>query len=238
MAVKIYFGVPGSGKTTHAARTVYHNLRKGVQTYSNVPIKGSFMYDARDLGKYRIENCDLVIDEASIDFNNRKFKSLPQETIQFLKYYRHYGIRDIYVYSQSYEDMDITIRRLATEIYVVHRSLLPGVFFTRRIKVRIGIDEDTHQITDLYFFSPFSIRPYFGKLYFSMFDSWSTPALPDQDFSVTGFEDLDHPDKSTWKILRSGCLHSLLPRFLRRIRRSSAPKFTLKLKRGGKRRAA
>ena len=78
MAVKIFFGVPGSGKTTHAAIIVYRNSKKHFTTYANVPIAGSYFYDAKMLGKFLISDCDLIIDEASIDFNNRKFKSLSQ----------------------------------------------------------------------------------------------------------------------------------------------------------------
>lgn len=203
MALKIYFGVPGSGKTTHAASVVYKNLKKGRKTFSNVPIKGAYLYDSKDLGKYDISNCDLIIDEASIDFNNRQFKSLPMYTIQWLKYYRHYGVRNIYVYSQSYEDMDITLRRLATELYIVRRSLIPGLFVTKRIAVKIGIDENTHQVIDEYFFQFLGIRHYWGRLYFSMFDSWSTPELPVGDYRISG--------ESNFSIIRRDCLQSLLP---------------------------
>lgn len=214
MSVKIYFGVPGSGKTTHAASVVYKNLRKGFPTYSNVPIQGAYLYDSRALGKLEIRDCDLIIDEASIDFNNRKFKSLPQETIQFLKYYRHYGVRDIYVYSQSYEDMDITLRRLATELYVVKRSLIPMLFLTRRIAVKIAIDEQTHQIIDEYFFQLLGFRYYFGRLYFSMFDSWDTPPLPAGDYQMVGEY---QEGRRGYRKLRRRCWSSLRPRLLSRI---------------------
>lgn len=220
MSVKIYFGVPGSGKTTHAASVVYKNLRKGFPTYSNVPIQGAYLYDSRALGKLEIRDCDLIIDEASIDFNNRKFKSLPQETIQFLKYYRHYGVRDIYVYSQSYEDMDITLRRLATELYVVKRSLIPMLFVTRRIAVKIGIDEQTHQIIDEYFFQLLGFHHYFGRLYFSMFDSWDTPPLPAGDYQMVG----EYDGKPGYRKLRRRCWSSLRPKLLSRI--LSSPKLS------------
>lgn len=210
MSVKIYFGVPGSGKTTHAASVVYKNLKKGFPTYSNVPIKGAYLFDTKQLGRVKISDCDLIIDEASIDFNNRKFKSMPQETIQFLKYYRHYGIRDIYVYSQSYDDMDITLRRLATQIYIVKKSMLPYLFVTRQIAVKIGIDDTSHQIIDQYFFKLFSLRYYIGALYFGMFDSWTTPPLPEWSFHAEG---VAVPDKAFFRQLRRSSWWSLRPRF-------------------------
>lgn len=188
MSIKIYFGVPGSGKTTLAAKIVHDNLKKGIKTFSNVPIKGSLTFDAPDIGKYDISDGDMVLDEAGIVFNSRKFKSLPQSTIEWFKLSRHYGIKNIHVFSQSYEDMDITLRRLADEIYVIKRSVIPFVFCMRRIKVKVGIDEDTHQITDQYFFQFLGVRPYLGYHFWHMFDSWSAPNLPVVSWYYASFE--------------------------------------------------
>ena len=178
MSIKIYFGVPGSGKTTNAARIVLGNLKKGITTYSNVPIKGAVLYDSSYIGKYDISDGDMIIDEAGIHYNNRKFKTLPQEQIEWFKLSRHYGIHNIHIFSQSYEDMDITLRRLADEIYVVKRTLIPFIFCTRRIYVKVGIDKETHQIQDQYFFRFLGIKLYAGFHYWHMFDSWSAPELP------------------------------------------------------------
>ena len=185
MSIKIYFGVPGSGKTTHAASVVRNNLKHGIVTYCNVDIVGSIRFSVSDdLGRFQIENADMIIDEAGIEFNNRQYKSLPKYVIEWLKLYRHYGIRNIYVYSQSYEDMDITIRRLADQIFVVRRSLIPFFIATRRINVKVGIDDDTHQIIDKYFFQIFSLRLFFAPQYWGMFDSWTAPRLLDKDWQI------------------------------------------------------
>jgi len=202
MSIKIYFGVPGSGKTTLAAKIVLDNLKKGVITYSNVPIKGALLYDAADIGTIDITDGEMVIDEASIQFNNRKFKTLPQKTIEWFKLSRHYGIKNIHVFSQSYDDMDITLRRLADEIYVVKRSLLPFTFVIRRIKVKVGIDEDTHQIMDQYFFEFLGIHPYLGYHYWHMFDSWDAPTLPTIEWYYSSFDDYTIDSKHSKLIYR------------------------------------
>lgn len=186
MAIMIFFGVPGSGKTTHAARIVSKNLRHGIPTFSNVPIKGAYKYTTSDLGRFMIEDCDLIIDEAGIQFNNRAYKSLSQEVILFLKLYRHFGIRNIYVYSQSYDDMDITIRRLSDVVFVLRRTAIRSIFAVRQIDVKVGIDEEKHCISDLYFWKRFSLRLFWGRPYWRLFDSWARPQLPAKEFQVFG----------------------------------------------------
>lgn len=186
MSLSIYFGVPGCGKSTHAASVVYHNLKKGWPTYCNFPIKGAFLIDDKDIGKFSLTDCDLIIDEASITYNSRKFKSLPQETIAFFKLHRHYGVRNIYVYSQSYDDMDITLRRLADRLFLIKRTLIPWLSIIKHIRIRIGINVETHQIEDQYSFD-FLPRLLWLPRWWHMFDSYAAPELPQQDYQVVGY---------------------------------------------------
>lgn len=190
MALKIYFGSPGAGKTTHAAMIVAKNEKRGIPTFSNVWIRGAYGYNANeDLGKFYIGDCDLILDEAGIEFNSRKYKSLDQRIIEVLKLYRHFNIRDIYVYSQAPDDMDITIRRLGTELFFLRRSIIPGLSYTRRIARDMGrIDPMTKQIADGYEYVPFSKRYFLRRLYYNRFDSWTKPELPEKIFVRYGFE--------------------------------------------------
>lgn len=146
--LNVYFGVPGSGKTTFAAYltkwALHENaiirfcrknqnfltlpilkskyLKRRIPVYSNVPITGAYKLDAKaDIGKFMIENAKVIIDEAGIEYNNRNYKSFPPESVYFYKYHRHYQV-SVDVFSQSYEDMDVTLRRLAQNFYVVRRS--------------------------------------------------------------------------------------------------------------------
>jgi Zonular occludens toxin (Zot). len=206
IALNVYFGVPGSGKTTYAAylskQCAYESIiirlcnrfpcklsqwiidgkswKRKIPVYSNVPIKGTLQLDSReDIGKVMIENGKMIIDEAGIEFNNRNYKSLPQSAIQFFKYHRHYGV-SVDVFSQSHEDMDVTLRRLAQNFYVVKKSIIPFFIVTKHIKRKVGIDETTHQISDMYNFgfpvldSKWTFCPPLWKL----FDSYDYPPLP------------------------------------------------------------
>lgn len=181
MAVKVYFGVPGSGKTTYAAKIAKKCKRKKIKCFANFPCKYTYYYNASDLGSFDISNCVLIIDEASIDFNNRAYRSLPQKTIQYLKYYRHYGVRDILIFSQDYADMDVTLRRLSTEYYLITKKSRFFITVKQAIK-KIAIDKDTKQFIDAYAWRFRLPEVVFGPFYWHMFDSWSAPALPVKDF--------------------------------------------------------
>lgn len=184
--LSIYFGVPGSGKSTFAAHLTRKCFKNKIPVYSNVPIIGAYQYDTNDLGKYLIEDCKLIIDEAGLEFNNREFKKFSRENLEFFKLHRHYGC-SVDVFSQTYDDMDKKIRSLAYRLFVVRRSLIPLVVSVVPIRRSVGIDEQTHQICDFYKFDPLLIRLFTTKRifipkYWKYFDSYSAPALPAKKF--------------------------------------------------------
>ena len=210
--LNVYFGVPGSGKTTFAAyltRWALHEnviirfcrrhqnpvtrallnsryLKRRIDVYSNVPITGAYVLNAReDIGHYMIEDAKVIIDEAGIEYNNRNFKSFPQEAVYFYKYHRHYRV-SVDVFSQSYEDMDVTLRRLAQNFYVVRRSLVPFCVVARRIRRRVGVDEHTKQIADLYALGlpVLDTKRIFSPPLWKLFNSYSRRELPRTEWSV------------------------------------------------------
>lgn len=92
-------------------------------------------------------NSYIALDEAGIEFNNRAYKTMPKHTIAWFKKHRHYGC-DVDVFSQSWDDMDITIRRLANELWYMYKI---GPFtLCRRVYKRLTIDKNTEQIIDGY----------------------------------------------------------------------------------------
>lgn len=205
--VNVYFGVPGSGKTTFAAWLTKKSLKESriitlcrkrpenlvcklilksrfwkrrEEVYSNVPITGAYRLEPqKDIGHVMITDGKVIIDEAGIEYNNRSYKSFSPESIYFYKYHRHYET-SVDVFSQSYDDMDITLRRLAQNYYVVRRSLVPFCVVCQRILRRIGVDEQTHQITDLYKFGwpVIDTRRIFSPPLWRMFNSYSRKELP------------------------------------------------------------
>lgn len=210
--LNVYFGVPGSGKTTFAAHltkwAISENpiitfckkhpnrltnvilnspyLKRRIDVYSNVPITGAYQLNAKeDIGNYMIEDAKIIIDEAGIEYNNRNFKTFPQEAIYFYKYHRHYRT-SVDVFSQSFEDMDVTLRRLAQNFYVVRKSFVPFCVVARRIRRKVGVDDQTKQIADLYSMGlpVLDTKRIFSPPLWKMFNSYSRKELPKKDWSV------------------------------------------------------
>lgn len=149
--ITVYFGSPGSGKTTMAVRELVKNSKFYDYTFSNFECNcctGLSNVSLDGLGKWSFPPYSYIaIDEAGIEYNNRKFKSLSQDTIKWFKLHRHFHC-DISIWSQSWEDMDITIRRLADKLYYIRRV---GPFtIIRRVYKRVTVDKQTQQIIDGY----------------------------------------------------------------------------------------
>ncbi len=182
----IYIGVPGSGKTTFAAWLTKRDLKKKRNVYCNVPIKNTYKIDKNDIGNYLLEHGSLIIDEAGIDYNNRTSTKknsknyMSDEEIKFYKYHRHFDM-DIHIFSQAL-DVDITLRRLASEIYLVKKSMIPFCIKRKRILYRIGIDKETRQLRDEYYFQLFGSRLIFSPKVWKMFNSHTTYDLPVKEF--------------------------------------------------------
>ena len=184
------FGSPGSGKTCYLAKTATKELKKR-PVYSNVEIHGTTLLPSHDLGNFTPPEGSLILlDECGIDFNNRAYKALPKTVISYLKLHRHYKV-DIVVVSQSWDDIDITFRRLAERYYLLRR--LPffsiAVRCVRKIKLKTddGLPADVIEpvgfISGLFMMLFGGLPPVFlfnRAKHFWKFDSYSRPFLPEK----------------------------------------------------------
>ena len=112
--IQIFFGLIGSGKTTIAANIARKAQKRHIRVFSNMPISNTLKFELSDLGHYDMANSIILIDEAGIDFDNRQFKSnfSDKNRLYFFKLIRHYK-SSIFLFSQSWSDMDCKIRNLA-----------------------------------------------------------------------------------------------------------------------------
>lgn len=207
----VYFGVPGSGKTTFATWLTRQTLRESwvvrlckrfpknrlcqwilkskrlrhpLPVWSNVPITGAYKLDPQsDIGHYMICDGKVIIDEAGLEYNSRFFKTFPPEAIYFYKYHRHYGT-SIDVFSQSHDDMDLTLRRLAQAYYVISKSVIPFFVTMRLIRRKVGVDPQTHQIVDIYSMGLplLDTRRIFSPVLWKYFNSYSRKELPEKEW--------------------------------------------------------
>lgn len=179
-----YFGVPGSGKTTVAACLTKRNLKRHIPIYSNVDIKGAYSIDKSDIGVYSMENGLLILDECGTEFDNRSYKTnFTPAQVKWFKKHRHYGM-DVVCFSQYWNDIDIKLRNLSTNLYLLTPSLIPFFVCRRKIRKRIGINKDTKDIIDEYSFIPFSSFYFFSPSVWKMFQTHDKEDLPIKEFDI------------------------------------------------------
>jgi len=178
--LSIYFGIPGAGKTTFCAWNSKKETKKKRKVYSNVDIKGNYILEPlNDLGIYEITNADIEIDEAGLDFDNRNFKTYPKNCRFFFKYFRHYNC-NVNLYSQDL-DVDVKIRKVATNIYLVEKSIIPFFIKRKTIKKKIDINEEG-EIIDKYYFQFLGTKLIFTPKLWKMFNTTERPKLIERDF--------------------------------------------------------
>ena len=122
VSLSLYFGIPGAGKSTYAAYLAKKDMKKGRKVWSNFGITGAMKCEKADFGKFMMSDGRLIIDEAGLEYDNRKM-AMTTDEIYFFKYHRHYQL-DVDFFSQGL-DVDIKIRKLARHIYLIKPSLLP-----------------------------------------------------------------------------------------------------------------
>jgi len=178
----LYFGIPGSGKSTIAALIAKKTMKKKKRrVLSNFAIKGTYVLNKDDIGVYDMSNSLLIVDEAGVDYDNRNWKNnLNPNQVYFYKHYRHYNC-DIVMFSQSI-DIDIKLRNLADKYRIVKKSLIPFFVKTKLIKKKIDINKETGEIIDRYSFVIFSTKRYFSPKAWKLFNSYQRRELPNKDY--------------------------------------------------------
>ena len=207
--IRTFFGSPGVGKSTLACKFAKKKRRKYEHTYLNFPnsVPGCRECELDYLGEWTFpENSYIAVDEAGIEYNSRAYKTLRKPTIAWYKKHRHYKC-DIDVFSQSWDDMDVTIRRLSNELWYMYR--LGPFTLCRRVYKKVIVDDTTHQIVDGYRMAsplwlliwPLQLGYPFDKkwcltfrpFYYRYFDSWEVEVLPVKDFEPVDADPSDQP---------------------------------------------
>lgn len=133
------FGKKGSGKTTLLTKLSIKYNKMGYKVFSNVEIFGTYKLDIKDIGyKDFPVNSVLLIDEVSLIWDNRSFKSFDMNVAKYFRLMRHYK-NICYMFSQTF-DIDKKIRDLCDDMY-----LLQNVFGFLSIARKIRKIPTLHQ---------------------------------------------------------------------------------------------
>lgn len=117
------FGKKGCGKSTLLTKLAYKYKKKKWTVYSTENLPGIENID----NPKEIFNIDfpehtcILIDEVSLIWDNRDFKTMDKRTVEWFRYQRHHKCR-VYFFSQTF-DIDKKLRDLADDMYLVNKYL-------------------------------------------------------------------------------------------------------------------
>ncbi len=126
------FGKKGAGKTTLLTKLAIKYMKLGYKVFSNVEIFGCYQLDPADFGFVQFPpNSVILIDEASLIWDNRQYKSFKPEVAKYLRLMRHYK-NIVFLFSQSF-DVDKKIRDMCDQLYLA-TNLFGFISVARKIK--------------------------------------------------------------------------------------------------------
>lgn len=197
--IKCYFGVPGCGKTTQLTKIAIKELKKkalGLSRYDhiytiNFECAGCIHITFKDLANYKFLNSLILIDEITLDADNRSFKTFPSEIRDFFILHRHLGLDIIYA-TQNYENVDKKIRDVTNDLWYMSKSVVPllrNFTTSKKIYRKININEHTSELVLGYRFCNLiesifarnfevTFRPFTYK-YFDSFDELTLSSRPE-----------------------------------------------------------
>lgn len=193
----IVTGLGDNGKSLYLANTIVHNLEVYKQMWDKQKVKvprhvalnpktmklapwleekygiwpnGYIEYYNGLHDLHKLEECDVVLDEMSTNFNARRWQDMPQNIIDWFNTLGHRGVF-IYGTAQNFLDIDITIRRRTQKIIALTKlmgsprpckSLPPvkrvwGVILKRYISYQEIDKEESKRKLDTFSFRPFFI---------------------------------------------------------------------------------
>lgn len=196
--VKLFFGLPGCGKTTLIASFAKYwckrigRPRAYGHVYSNVAmnIPGLTVIDDDCIGKYDLSNSLILIDEATLFADSRDFKSFSKARVSFFLLHRHYHC-DIFLFTQQWDGVDRKIRVITDRVYYVYKTPFFGHWFSCYYRIPYSIiipdprrgGDKLGEIVQGYckpsFFQRiFATKRIFRPFYYRFFDSFEAPPLP------------------------------------------------------------
>lgn len=119
----LFMGKKGIGKSTVLQMVAYEHFKKKWNVYCNIgdsTFLGAEPIDCSRLWEQELKPHSIIlIDEVNLLWDNRQFKSFPQELNAWFRKQRHKKVK-VYMFSQT-ADVDKKIRDLTDRIYLVRK---------------------------------------------------------------------------------------------------------------------
>lgn len=115
------FGKKGSGKSTLLTKLAVRFSRRKWSVFTTENIPGTHnINDPRQIFRMNFpEKSCIFIDEVSLIWDNRDFKTMDKRVVEWFRYQRHHKCR-VYFFSQTF-DIDKKLRDLADDMYLVNK---------------------------------------------------------------------------------------------------------------------
>lgn len=204
MAISLYFGLPGSGKSTLMAKmalkaTSKRSPYKNVYVNFPVNVEGVKRIYWDDIGRYNLHDGLILLDEASVGsisnraYGNKGKKSDNDRIIEWFMMHRH-AKTDIVLFSQRWDGVDASIRKgLLDRVYLIYKPLFTGWFRSKYYQIpydiiipdqKGGNGEKLGEIIQGYCKPNLLQRIFCGgsvfrPRYYKLFDSFFMPELPE-----------------------------------------------------------
>lgn len=200
MAVKLFFGLPGCGKTTIltmlAIKGVKNRRYQNVYCNVGIAVPGVTFIDNSCIGKYDLRNGLILIDEGTVFADSRDYKNFSKSLVEFFMMHRHYNL-DIVIFTQGWDALDKKIRVITDRVYYVFKTPLSAPWISKYYRIPYGIiipdpkknpgGEKLGDIVQGYCKPNFWVRLFAHRVYrpryYKYFDSWECkelPPLPDE----------------------------------------------------------
>ena len=136
------FGKKGAGKSTMLTMLAYKYNKKGRKVYCNTEVPGTYRFDAaKDIGFVEFEpESVILIDEVSLIWDNRNFKSFKPEVGKFFRLQRHHRLI-VWMFSQTF-DVDKKLRDLTDRMYML-RNFAGWLSYCKEIRRQLVVVEPT-----------------------------------------------------------------------------------------------
>lgn len=200
--VSMYFGLPGSGKTTlmtaFALKALKRKRYKHVFSNINLNIPGLIFIRNDDIGIFNLEDGLLLVDEATLWADSRDYKNFSFDTLSYVLQHRHYNV-DLFLFTQQWDGVDRKIRVITDRVYYLYKGKILGHWFTSYYRIPYGIiipdpskkqsGEKLGEIVQGYckpslFYRLFFTKRFFRPKYYKYFDSWERPKLLDFPYFI------------------------------------------------------